>query len=44
MDTSRKGEEDAQVLSTQIETLWRDTRWYPCRDIQNEDRGLAELC
>lgn len=43
IDTTSKGDDHAQALSTQIDTLWRDVRW-SIRDIQNEDRGLAELC
>lgn len=43
IDTTSKGDDHAQALSTQIDTLWRDARW-SIRDIQNEDRGIAELC
>lgn len=42
IDTTSKGDEHAAALSTQIDTLWRDVRW-SLRDIQNEDRGIAEL-
>lgn len=43
IDTTSKGEDHARALVTQIDTLWRDVRW-SVRDIQNDDRGLAELC
>jgi hypothetical protein len=42
IDTTSQGEKHAEALSTQIDTLWRDLRW-SIRDIQDEDRGLAEL-
>lgn len=42
IDTTRDGEKHAEALSTQIDMLWRDSRW-AIRDILNEDRGLAEL-
>ncbi|MEG1214583.1 MAG: head completion/stabilization protein [Leclercia sp.] len=42
VDTTSKGEDHAEALSTQIDTLWRDVRW-SIRDILDESRGLAEL-
>ncbi|MBD8169535.1 head completion/stabilization protein [Erwinia persicina] len=42
VDTTGQGEKHAAALTSQIDTLWRDSN-FAIRDILNISRGLAEL-
>lgn len=42
IDTTRDGEKHAEALSTQIESVWRDSQW-ALRDIMGLSRALAEI-